>query len=765
MTKNLKESNQQPVSDPAASWQDRRVTARCQWYQGAPTIFVNDRPIHGGGVLFRHLSGYGAPSFRHIDPELIMPYIFLYVGKDALPDYDRITGVLAAMFMNHPKALGGYILNLVPAPDWLEAHPDELTRYDREIDYTNTNAQADASWASSVWQRDSALFVERVARHLHTVFHGRVILYQVGGGSCGENGPLFDPYYGGSWYAADFSDPMVCFFRSRLRSYYEDDARRLRAAWGDPNVTFDNAQIPGRIERISVERFALRAPDRCRTADYYHAWSEAVEQTALGWMAAVKRGTDGEALTATPIGSMLDCGLCGFMIHQMAKMTFHEAAKSPHLDMMQSPATYALRNPGEGDASSMIPLGMARLAGKMWLRDFDTRTHLAAAECDADPTGSLWRTPRDTWEDVQILIRDAGYSILKGGAVWWHEIHHEMFKLPEHITAANRMQSVGRGAVHADRSLMPGLGVFVDNESNFHQANANRLIYAMNYEPRQLHWPHAGMAYDIFHLDDAARPDIPPHKLMMVTNAFWMTEAQASAIISLAKKNGATLVWLMAPGVQGPGQFDLEKTSRITGFQVRCADVEALPRLSLLPGAHPWSTPALAEGGTLASFGTGPHDYDDSGARGIGPLFYLDVSGDSDVTVLGVLDALREPAFAVRPMDGYTSVYCAAPYLPNALLRQMGHAAGAHIYLESDDLLHVAGDLLLLHAKRAGTKAIRWHRDAEVVIDLFSGEEIASHTREWQVALERYETRFFFAGSTDTAEKVRAGLQSDLQVW
>jgi len=753
------------ASKSAATWAGRHVTAQRVWYQGAPTIFVNGKPIHGGGVLFRHLSGYGAPSFRKIDPELILPYVFHSVGVGAVPDYDRITAPLDAMFADHPKALGGYILNLIPGKDWLDAHPDELTRYDEEIDYTAKIAQADASWASEAWRRDSALFVERLARHFHSTFNGRVILYQVGGGSCGENGPLFDPYYGGSWYAADFSEPMVRFFRARLRAYYGDDVDRLRNAWGEAAVTFENAQVPGRIERISVEQFALRSPQRCQTADYYRTWSAAVEGTALAWVEAVKRGTGGEALTATPMGAMLDCGLCGFMIHQMAKMTFHDAAASPHLDMLQSPATYALRNPGDGDASAMIPLGMARLAGKMWLRDFDTRTHLAAGECDADPVGSLWRTPRTTWEDIQIIIRDAGYSILKGGAVWWHEIHDRMFRLPAHIRAAKRMQAVGRGAVHADRSLMPGLGVFVDNESNLHQANANRLIYAMNYEPRQLHWPHAGMAYDIFHLNDASHPDIPPHRLMLVTNAFWMTEAQAEAIKALARKNGATLVWMMAPGAQGPGQFDLEKTSRITGFTIRCADVEALPRVSLLPGAHPWSQPPLPTGGSLVYFGTGPHDYDDSGARGVGPLFYADASGDANVTVLGMLDALREPGFAVRPMDGYTSVYCAAPYLPNALLRQMGKDAGAHCYLDTDDLIHVAADLILVHANRAGTKEIRWTRPVDVVIDLFTGEQIAGNVQGWAVEMQRYETRFFFAGSHETAEKVREGLQEGLTVW
>jgi len=104
------------------------------------------------------------------------------------------------------------------------------------------------------------------------------------------------------------------------------------------------------------------------------------------------------------------------------------------------------------------------------------------------------------------------------------------------------MQTVNRGAIHADRSLMPGLGAFVGNEFNFHQATSNRLIYTMNNEFRQLHWPHAGMTDDIYHLDDAANSAIPSYRLMM-TNAFWMTEAQAEALRKRGTVGGVEKVY------------------------------------------------------------------------------------------------------------------------------------------------------------------------------------------------------------------------------
>jgi len=303
------------------------------------------------------------------------------------------------------------------------------------------------------------------------------------------------------------------------------------------------------------------------------------------------------------------------------------------------------------------------------------------------------------------------------------------------------------------------MAVFVDPDSNFHQANANRLIYSMNYEARRLHWTHAGMACETYHVDAAADPHMPAHKVLMVTNAFCITDEQVEAMLALARRNAATVIWLMAPGIQTPGGFDLNRASRITGFRLRSADVEALPRISLVPGEHRWSQPALGEGRTLTNFGAGLHDFDDGGSHPIGPLFYVDVKRDPDVQVLGVLDPLGEPGLGVRRMDGYTSVYCAAPYVHNALLRAIGRDAGAHLYLATDDLVHAAAQLLLVHARQEGAKDLRLPRRAEKVVDLFSGRELGQRCRKLRVRMRKHETRLLFTGPARTLRRVRASMK------
>lgn len=734
--------------------------AQLRIYKGTPTIFVNGKPIYGGAILFRNdpvNSGrfrYDLPSLRMADPEIVMIYANLEVGS--IQKFSIIEDWMAQTFSQHPNALGACHIGIQPSLEWANSHPEEMTVYDKPVDRLKSRC-CDPSWASEKWREDSTRFIEELSKQLHQKFLGKVILYQVGSGSCAENVPVLNPYTGysnGGWFCGDFSNPMLRYFRHKLREYYNGNIDRLQAAWGNPKVIFESAMPPTRIERMKTEWFALRSPKCSQTADFYRAWSEAIEDCAISWAKAIKRATNNEALTATPMGAILDSGLNSCMLHHQMKGTMAKSLKSKDLDMLESPASYALRNLGHGDCSAMIPLGSLRLAGKIWLRDFDTRTSIVL-EKDS-PVEKLWKNPSTPWEDVQILKRDISYSLLKGGSFWWHEIETKMYHLPEHIKTVKRSNSIGRGIIHADRSTPPGLAVFVDTESNFHQANSNRLIYAMNYEARRLHWTHAGMASETYLLDDALNPNIPEHKVIMVTNAFCITDKQHRAILKLARHSQAAVIWLMAPGVQTTKGFDLSHVSKITGFKIKSVDIEALPAISLIDSNHPWSQPTLTQGIKLKNFGAGPLDADDSGARNIGPMFYVDVSKDKDVTVLGILDVLCEPGLVVRKMDGYTSVYCSAPYIHNAMLRKIGKDSEAHIYVDTDDLIHASKDLLLINAKQDGIKKINLARKAQTIVNLYTGKEIADNCQQFSIKMKKHETSFFFAGSKSVSDKIHS---------
>ena len=733
-----------------------KIATTMRLYRGAPTIFVNDQPIHGGFVGTR-----GGSHFLEARPEGVVPLTWggvgwqmVFVGPGGSFDTDKLVEVMADLFERNPQALGGVVLGLRPSREWVAAHSDEMPFAAWPIDWM-TDSRPDASWGSEVWRRDSVAAVGDIAGRLHREFRGRVVFYQIGAGRCGENGPQIH---------IDFSEPMLRHLRAWLRQRYEDDTDQLRRAWSDPAVTFETAAPPDHVEQLRSEWFSLRSPLKRQTADYFTACAECVEHNALLWAEAVKRATNNEALAATPAASVLDVGLHMDAHGHLNKNTVAGYLASPHLDLVESPASYTYRDLGRGDTTVLQPMGSVQLAGKMQLRDFDTRTSLTAWKGEEFPKCRLWQPPADAWGDVQVLVRDTAYSLIKNSAFWWHELEKDMYSLPEHIECERRLQDVGRGAIHADRRMADsGLAVFVHPESSFLQSSSNRLIPSMNYEARQFQWAHAGMASNIFCLEDAAHPDLPSPKVIMVTNGFAMSSDEAEAIKSLAKEHRATVVWLMAPGVQTPSGFDLEHTSRITGFTIRALDVETLPRITMTPGEHPWSQVTWPDERPVSSFGGGPFDYDDMGARGIGPTFYADVSGDAEAVVLGELDSIHQPGLVMRTGEDYTSVYCAAPYLHKSLLRRIGRDSGAHVYLDTDDLVHASQELLVVNARREGRKEFHWPCEAEVVMDLYADETVAENTRRWALEMRKYETRFYFAGSAEVAGRIAEAMESGLR--
>jgi hypothetical protein len=662
-------------------------------------------------------------------------------------------------FATHPDALAGCHLGLDASADWVARHPAEMTAYDRPVNFSTARV-AEPSWASEVWRKDSADFVEKCVRLLHQRFSGRIIVYQIGAGACHENVPVLNPmsgYYRGGWYCGDFSEPMLRYFRRWLKERYTGDDHALRRAWSDANVSLKTAQIPARAERLTTEWFSFRSPLRSQTADYYEATSDAIEDCVIAWAKAVKRASSNEALAASPMGAILDVGINSNLVHQLLKNSLRRSLQCPELDIVQAPASYVLRDLDVGDTSAMIPLGSLKLSGKMWLRDLDSRTSIVRNR--SKTTHGLWRMPESVREDEQLLKRDVGYSLLKGGAFWWHEIDVGMYGDRVHCQAAERLQVIGDVLLNVDRSTPPGLAVLVDNAANYRQANANRLIYAMNYEARQLRWSRTGMAHEVYHVADISRAHMPAHRVILATNLFTISDEQVRQIHSFARRHSATIIWTVAPGVQTTAGFDLDRASRITGFRLRSIDIEAEPMISMCPGEHPLSRPLLDDGRPLQQFGGGPTEGDDGGSRTIGPMFYADVDEDRGATVLGTLDILGKPGLVFRERDGVRTIYCAASHLHQSLLRAIGQASGAHVYSKCNDIVHATPQLMLLKSDTAGRKEIQWPEPPECVLDLWTGQPIEHKDSAWAVESRANETHLFFAGPNSIGEGLRISLK------
>lgn len=729
-----------------------KFSARIADCNGAPALFIDGKPVFLNAP-YLHKAPYA--SFAEARTGIYMIYDHCFdVDQNGNPDFGGVFRQMDGLLEKEPGAMA-IVRTFPPVPIWwLDQNPDEETRFDVDVRRYGVRRDLgigcdefrDASWGSEKWLEAVSGWYGTWCSVLHRRYGGQVVGHQFGMGTCGENNPIGACHSDGRWFCSDFSPAMLKYFRNWLRRRYASE-NELRNAWSDPDVTFLNASVPTRMERLRTDWFTFRDPRKAKVADYYLAFAERVEQIVIRICEAVKMATDGHCLAGSHLGGFLDNGFHGYIYHQTAINSVKNALRHPAVDLFTTPASYENRSPG-GDSNSMMPVGSYLLHGKMIFQDQDTRTCVLPQDYRKNFT--LSRIATDIRESEDILKRDFAHMLIRGYGLWWHAMVKGMYDHPGISACLAKMSEIGKKSLRFPRGIADGVAMIVDEESVFHQECANRLIYPMLYYQRQHFWGRSGVAWDTFLHDDLEHTAMPDHKLYYFLNTFYLTDEEVAVIERKVKRNGATVIWTYAPGIQSPSGFSLERVERLTGFKLKSADIQALPRISFVNYEHPMVSYRPPQGGDQyvrgslqpGFFGTGPMGNDER-ERVIGPIIYVD---DPEATVLGELDCLQQPGFCVKQMDGWTSVFCAAPMLNQYVLRDVARFAGLHIYSEGDDVILPGKSFIMIHAKSAGEKIIRLPAPSDVY-ECYDGREIGRNITEIRETLPEYGTRIYFLGN------------------
>jgi hypothetical protein len=189
-----------------------------------------------------------------------------------------------------------------------------------------------------------------------------------------------------------------------------------------------------------------------------------------------------------------------------------------------------------------------------------------------------------------------------------------------------------------------------------------------------------------------ANPKLRDYKLYIFLNTFRVTPEQRAAIHARLKRNGATAVWVYAPGYIGE-KLSVDNMHDLTGIRVAESDSagELHVEITAYDHAYKKSLPKGFAYGTDVNVANIIRWYDhqiylkdprDPGLQRdlpgfrINPRFWSD---DPEAEVLGRLAGLDKPGLVVKKQPGWTSVYSSAAILPAALLRNIARAAGCHI--------------------------------------------------------------------------------------
>jgi len=361
------------------------LKAEVKPFHGAPTIHLNGRPVPqvayaaygptpkvfeefgaAGVRLFSIMGtptshGYGLSTDTWLEPGV---YDFHQLDErfrmvlDACPD----AYLFPRLYVSAP-------------PWWLEQHPEAVVLYDpgdgQPVPYI-LNGRKIPSWASPVWRDAVDDALRRLIAHVESQpYADRIIGYHIASG-CTEEWMMWGANEN-QW--TDYGADNQAAFRRWLSARYGTDAK-LRAAWGKPDVTLANATVPPKTDRARSAMGVLRDPATdTPSIDYVRYIADATAATIDRFCGTVKDATKGQRLAGVFYGYLLQ--LFGQRQQNAAHLGFDAVVRSPNVDFLCSPTSYAFRAIGTGTSHFMAPLGSVLAHGKLWFDENDIRTSLS----------------------------------------------------------------------------------------------------------------------------------------------------------------------------------------------------------------------------------------------------------------------------------------------------------------------------------------------------------------------------------------------------
>ncbi len=634
------------------------------------------------------------------------PQLSLVWKADGTYDWSEVDGYLRKLAALDPSGRIQFRFFFDAPAWWARQNPDQMVHV-RQAD-GKTASTGIVSFASKTFWAEAEQAARDLVRYCAQHPEGwRFVGVLYSSGHC-----EWFPHWGAGY--SDYSPAFLDGFREWLQTRY-GTVGRLRAAWKDAAVTFGTATLPTPAERVQGDFYEFYDPAKgLHRQDFGLYYSEVVTRLIERLARAFKEASSGRVFTRVMAG--YQPGGRGFRYHAGPHADFAAVLKCPWLDSFFMPNDYRGRGVN-GFTGFEIPIASVLLHGKTYITEVDDRTH---------PVESfLFGTAESPWHTAQALKRTVAAAICQASGAEFKDWAAGWFEDDETQSVIRKLNVIAQESTRHDRTPTAEIAVILNPRSTCHVRDGSLLYDTLNNQQMHLCYPRIGAPHDRLLVDDLALAR--DYKLYIVQDALHLTDAQRRLIKRKICTKGHTVLWIYAPGVVGERSVGAENISKLVGMRIRCRETyEHLHlHLHLSAGAHPYNRGIPA--------GTGLNTWE-----GFYPLFYVD---DPQATTLGWGGDVHnsKPAFAVKPMADWTSVYCSVPVLPPTVIRNIAREAGVHIYSEMDDFVAANNWLLTLCASNDGLRTVRLPRRA-TVIDAMTGARVANGTDRFDVTLKFGET-------------------------
>ena len=316
----------------------------------------------------------------------------LWIEPGVEPDYSAIGRIYRTILAINPNAKLIPRVDLrVPPAWWSERYPGEMMKFAAggNLGYP--------SIASEQYRRDAAAALRGLIRYSETNFGANMAGYHPTGGNTHEWFYLRSP----GRIVSGYDDATRRTWREYLHRQYGSDAA-LQKAWKDSRVTLDSAEVPLPAERQAERPTVFLEPAADRPLIDFHLYlQEAMTDTILSLARVIREETGSNRLSIAFYGYLFEHAGIANGPAVSGHYALRRLLDSADIDIVSGPISYHDRQLG-GISTTMTAADSVTLAGKLWLNEDDTSTHVAYRNGNRSPG---WKTGATAPEQSIALLR------------------------------------------------------------------------------------------------------------------------------------------------------------------------------------------------------------------------------------------------------------------------------------------------------------------------------------------------------------------------
>lgn len=661
-------------------------------------------------------------------------------GKNSY-DFSCIKEQLQRVIRSSPDATVMLTITVDPYISWGEENPDEVCEnqfgekaigvmhVEKWGGAPNTAQRYLPSLSSSIVREDIKGMYNAAIDYINSIPEGKIVNGYAIFGFCDGQFVPWDFSIAPNKNISDFSKPARLAFTGFLRKKYNDDVEKMRNAWGNPNVTFENASIasPERRNGNGSDGIFLNPAKFQDVADTIQFKINESVSLELELAEFLKVKTDNRKLVQFwYAGSLNSWPYSGGL---------SSVLNSPFVDILECPLDYFIRQPGYPGGIQTMPESVS-LHGKIFRHELDFRSWRGVG--NEGSSGDILNGRIATgYEHNNVIRRESGNALAHGTGVTFFD----------YIAGSWADNTIMQGVAEAMKAFNADfknpdapeadLAFFV-NERSIDYINlkfANEYLWYSLRKQRQ-EWDTSGVPYHVYLQSDLENPKLPDYKIYVFVLPQLISEGEMAVIEKLKSKN-RTLVFMQSPGTLNSGE-PAKNIEKITGIKVA-----PLGRKTGFSGIWDKAPNPLLTGLNGQKFGNHIMPAAFGQAIADGKLtFNAWKVADNSATRLAAFPDGDEVAIAIKEFSNWKSVFIAMPCMEAAFINNLAAQSNAWVAAKPYDAVFGSQYFITVHAMRPGEKHLKLRYPSKV-IDLISGKAVSEKTDSVALNMEFGETRWF----------------------